>query len=398
MALLPECAQAIELGFLLSKATTDAAALLAFRYADAPDADNPYTQPVNEAREKLSTWREDLLIIQPRYKGATVLALGPASALPPCNSVEIAYAYSSILDEVMSVIEISQDLESPTVMIDYGHSHIALRDGTLSRLPMCAELFDLGWRARDFLDANAAYVSYQIWGFPPNQNPFAAPLVESAGAYIAWSEATAEYLSDVDGIVGPAPDEREVAVCSSGEVSFMLSYLIPDFRAFVRTGLGMRSTEERPALIERSYAVQERLWVELPRCTEALEIGGLMRKIAGDWLSMLAVDSIMLKRDDNPYVDQVQSDLDRFLELNDALANTPDSAPAGGLSGKTYYVTANPYANIRACASTNCGIVATAQNGEALSVVDDSGDWYELLLDDGQTGFIAGFLMSETRP
>ena len=61
-------------------------------------------------------------------------------------------------------------------------------------------------------------------------------------------------------------------------------------------------------------------------------------------------------------------------------------------------MTANPYANIRSCASTSCGIVTTAQNGEALSVVDDSGDWYELRLDDGQTAYIAGFLMSSMRP
>ena len=85
MALLPECAQAIELGFLLSKATTDVAALLAFHYAGLPDANNPYAQPVRHARESLSTWRKDLMIIQPRYKGAAVLALGPgerAARLP----------------------------------------------------------------------------------------------------------------------------------------------------------------------------------------------------------------------------------------------------------------------------------------------------------------------------
>lgn len=36
--------------------------------------------------------------------------------------------------------------------------------------------------------------------------------------------------------------------------------------------------------------------------------------------------------------------------------------------------------------------------GEGLTVIDDSGDWFELRLDDGQTAFIAGFLMSETPP
>ena len=265
---------------------------------------------------------------------------------------------------------------------------------------MCDELFEIGWKAQDFLDANAAFISYQIWGYSPDQNPFTVPVLEATSAFLEWNAAAADYLRKVDGIVGPAPDEREVAACSSGEISFMISYLNPDFQSFVLAGLGMRvECGERPALFERSHALQERLWFELPRCAEALEIGLLMRKIAGDWVSMLAVDSIMLKRDDNPYVEQVQSGLDRFLEMKDGLVNASDEMRQSGRpSGKTYYVTANPYANIRSCAATSCGIVTTAQNGEALSVVDDSGDWYELRLDDGQTGFIAGFLMSATRP
>ena len=55
-----------------------------------------------------------------------VLILGKASELPPCNSVEIAYVYSTFLDEVQDVAEIGQDFESPAVMIDYGDAHIAL--------------------------------------------------------------------------------------------------------------------------------------------------------------------------------------------------------------------------------------------------------------------------------
>lgn len=34
----------------------------------------------------------------------------------------------------------------------------------------------------------------------------------------------------------------------------------------------------------------------------------------------------------------------------------------------------------------------------ALAVIDDSGDWFEVRLDAGQTAFIAGFLMSKTPP
>lgn len=74
------------------------------------------------------------------------------------------------------------------------------------------------------------------------------------------------------------------------------------------------------------------------------------------------------------------------------LSDEADSAP------KTYYVTATPYVNIRSCAATSCEIVGAAQHGEALTVIDDSGDWYEIQLENGESAFVAGFLASERPP
>lgn len=65
---------------------------------------------------------------------------------------------------------------------------------------------------------------------------------------------------------------------------------------------------------------------------------------------------------------------------------------------KTYYVNATGTVNIRSCASTDCGVVTTAKPSDALTVIDDSGTWYELQLDDGKTGYIADFLVSVNEP
>ena len=662
LAKLPECLESIEIGFQLSKAAADAAAQFALHYASVAVERNPFIETVNQARGGLETWRDDLKLTEPEYQDASLLILGQASELPPCNSVEIAYVFSIFLDEVQDVAEIGSNFESPTVMMDYAESHIDLRSDTLSRFPLCAELFEVGWLSQEYLDTNAGYVSHLIIGYSPERNPFAARLIEASDAFLTWHGETSEYLRNIDGIVGPSADERAVAACRPGEFAYMIGYLIPDFRSFVSAGLAIESAAENLPLIERSFTLRERLWSELPRCREALEIGLLMRKILGDWLSMQAVHNIH-RREDNRYAAQVQADLDRFLELNDTFArpvngqsqpaekppliaperttalpactdkeqldalsnvsealeelydtfdkleviedllvwsrkavqkrediiasiklcaenleyvwlntqflndfvswygmildgmsrdeipftwyssaylkriiawedrvkeiNRSDSskedrtavspevsscanadlvflvseiAPrfesfadlalsvrskadfhdladnlivyreklraglprcrealeiglamlktagdyvsmyaldyagadsedipylehiktntdliiarnnewieALGLDEETvesaptvtYYVTANPYANIRSCASTNCEIVATAQNGEALAVVDDSADWYELRLEDGQTAFIAGFLMSATPP
>ena len=662
LAKLPECLESIEIGFQLSKVAAVATAQFALHHASVADERNPFIRTVNQARAGLETWRNDLKLTQPEYHDASLLILGQTSQLPPCNSVEIAYVYSTFLDDVQDAVEISLEFESPTVMIEYAESHIELRSDTLSRFPPCAELFEIGWLSQEYLDANAGYVSHLIFGFSPERNPFRARLIEASDAFFTWHGETSEYLRNIDGIVGPSPDERAVAACRPGEFAYMIGYLIPDFRTFVSAGLAIESAADNLPLIERSFRLRDRLWSELPRCREALEIGLLMRKIAGDWLSMQAVHNIH-RREDNRYAAQVQGDLDRFLEMNDTFANpangqdqpaekppliaperstalpactdneqvdalsnvsdamdelydtldqledfedllswsrkavqkrednissvklcaenleyvwlnmqflsdfvswygmilegmSRDEIPftwyssaylkriiawedrvkeinrsdssnedrptvslevpvcaiadlvflvseivprfesfadlalavrskadfhfladnlifyreklraglprcreameiglamlktasdyvsmyaldyagadsedipyleyiekntdliiarnnelveALGLDEKTvesattvtYYVTANPYANIRSCASTNCEIVVTAQNGEGLMVVDDSSDWYEVRLDDGQTAFIAGFLMSDTPP
>ena len=319
LSTLPECLEAIEVGFLLSKAATDAALQFALRYAGVADERNPYIAAVDAAREKLRSWRDEITLTRPENDGATVLILGRASELPSCKSVEIAYVYSTFLDDVQDVAEIGQDFESPAVMIDYAESHIELRSDTLSRFPRCAELFEIAWWSQEYLDANAGYVSHLIIGYSPERNPFAAQLIEASDAFVDLERVgeTGEYLRAGDGIEGPAPDERVVAACQPGEIAYMIGYLIPEFRAFVRAGLAIESAADNLPLMERSFSLRDRLWSSLPRCREALEIGLLMRKILGDWLSMQAVHNI-LGRDDNRYAAQVQGALDLFLAMSDA--------------------------------------------------------------------------------
>ena len=58
----------------------------------------------------------------------------------------------------------------------------------------------------------------------------------------------------------------------------------------------------------------------------------------------------------------------------------------------------NATVNIRSCGSTDCGIIATANRGDELTVLDDSGDWYEIRLNDGSTAFVAHFLVGVNPP
>ncbi|MYD38032.1 MAG: SH3 domain-containing protein, partial [Chloroflexi bacterium] len=64
-------------------------------------------------------------------------------------------------------------------------------------------------------------------------------------------------------------------------------------------------------------------------------------------------------------------------------------------ASQTWFVDVDGYANVRSCGSTDCGVVAVFQAGDPLDVLDASGDWFELRLPGGRTGYIAAFLVSE---
>jgi hypothetical protein len=54
----------------------------------------------------------------------------------------------------------------------------------------------------------------------------------------------------------------------------------------------------------------------------------------------------------------------------------------------TYYVNSSSPVKVRECADTACDVLTMVDGGAELQVVDDSGDWYELRLDNGSTGYI----------
>ena len=396
---LPQCAQAIELGFLLSKLTTDAAAQFALTYAQVAGDDNPYLNVVEDMREKLRTWRKDSKLALSEYRGATVFALGPGGQLPSCSSDEIKHALLSVTNQVMDVVETGAEAASGADLAAYSAAHLELREATLSQLALCAEVFEFSWLVRQLLVDNAAWSAVKFQGYSPPANPFTQQVLNTLQEFRSWRENAEEYLDSKGGIDDTAADEREVPICGSGEVAMVIGYLIPDFVAFQDATSSMETSDDVLAVFDQSMAFRDRLWADMPRCQEALEIGMLMRQIAGDTVAMLVMDLAGADSGDFvPYLDQLGPERDRFYELRNELVGRAASDRVAVVGAKTYYVTANPYANIRSCASTNCEIVATAQNGDGLMVVDDSSDWYELRLEDERTAYIAGFLMSDRPP
>ena len=84
--------------------------------------------------------------------------------------------------------------------------------------------------------------------------------------------------------------------------------------------------------------------------------------------------------------------------LDDISENIEPEEATEPVETQTYYVVSNSAVNLRTCGSTTCSVAATANRGDALRVVDDSGEWYEVLLDNGETAYIAAFLVSINQP
>ena len=83
-------------------------------------------------------------------------------------------------------------------------------------------------------------------------------------------------------------------------------------------------------------------------------------------------------------------------EVNTLLAEYTNSCAvtdhAGAPATELFTVQATGNVNIRSCGETTCGVVSVATQGKVYSVIGESGDWYEIQLDDGQTGYIASWL------
>jgi len=398
MLQLPQCAQAIELGFLLNRLATDSATLYAFNYAGIAEEDNPYAASVAEALRSLGSWRDGLRLTRPEYEGAKVLTLGRGSELPACSSAEIAAAYGVVYGEVMDVVLSAQVVDTQADLIAYSDAHISLRDGALARLPLCQEIFEIAWLSRQILGDIISRFALDMYGYGGARNPISSQAAEKFESIESWLKTTEEYLAGIERTSGPGADARELAVCSDEEVIFVVGYLLPDYRSFLDAAYSLETFADLFQLFDQSFAFRDRIWRELPRCQQVLEIGMLMRQIAADWVALMSVEASEPPLERNPYVLELQRDMSLITEMRQSLLARAEEADNALPGGKTYYVTANTYANIRACASTSCDIVATAQNGEALTVIDDSKDWYEIRLEDGESAFIAGFLMSKDPP
>ena len=310
------------------------------------------------------------------------------SDLPACSVFQASLLTVRFVLVHDSVINRASELESVDDLLASAEEKI--NQHIWSMVPHCAEAVEVSWFVRQVSGDLAAAQALELAGIAPDANLYrrqaerGSTRFDDIFAYV-HSEGWSEPLG---------PDDGNLQACTVSELA-SLDDIAWDFEELVvGPALKIQTSGELIEYGEAHVNWREGIWTSLPACRESVQLGVLMGAIASDFAIAFALRLSGIDTDDNPYMLRALGNWLTFLDRTIMKDFAEDAANAA----KTYYVTANPYANIRSCASTNCDIVTTAQNGAALTVIDDSQDWYEIRLDSGETAFIAGFLMSLDRP
>ncbi len=385
-ASLPPCAEAYDLGLFMFNYTSDISKISILDFAEVSRGSNPYQSEFFRGLMRFGEFLDWLEAAGDGYYN-----------LLPCSEATIDLALYDAFTEQLSLAE--SPGETIDDLLEYGRSHIEWRErlwSHLPKLPACAEAFETAVLSIQITGDGAAFTSIAriLYDFMEIAQPYQDRVAAAANRLVELDSSLAMVWK-----TETASTARGLPSCLSADIDG-ISGSVSGFSELAEQGMAVETEGDLINYIKSQFAWRDGLWSALTGCAEVFEIAALMLQTAGDLAIKAAFDLAGSPADANPYPAQISHSLglierwragERILEGETAQADQ-------SVATETYYVTANPYANIRSCASTNCEIVATAQNGEGLTVVDDSSDWYEVRLDDGQTAFIAGFLMSKTPP
>ncbi len=381
---LPACADGIALALLLSQAATDAAARHALDRFAQPD-ENPNASAFAANQERLESWQTELDERLAAYDDDA----SPKARLPACSLPELAYAYELLMPAYSDLLLQARRINSAADFPAYSAAYFDFRDAKLGQLPACAEAFAVGWEARQLLGDLISSAARELIAWAEAEDPFADRLEAASADLASMIDSLASQLEETREPAAPASETARS--CSGPEILFLQVYLLTEIQDFAASGLATESAADIIPLSRRSLALRDLLWRELPRCAEALELGIIMRRIAADFIAMLWLEAAGLPLADIPQAQAVVSDMRWLLTRAEGLRSGARNADP---ASENYYVSGERGANIRACGSTECEILATALRGEPIDILEASGSWYKVNLPNDQIGYIASFLVS----
>ena len=385
-ASLPLCAEAYDLGLFMFNYTSDISKISILDFAEVSRGSNPYQSEFFRGLMRFGEFLDWLEAAGDGYYN-----------LLPCSEATIDLALYDVLKEQENLARSPGGAVED--LVAYGEAHIEWRDrlwSHLPKLPACAEAFETALLSMQITGDGAAFTSIAriFYDFMEIAQPYQDRVAAAENRLVELDSTLALVWKTENEAVA-----RGLPACLSADIDG-LAGSVSGFSDLAEQGLAVETEDDLINYIKSQFAWRDGLWSALTGCAEVFEIAALMLHTAGDLAIKGAFDLAGVPADANPYPAQISRSLglvERW-RAGEQILEEQAAQEDQSVATETYFVTASPYANIRSCASTNCEIVATAQNGEGLAVVDDSSDWYELRLEDGRTAFIAGFLMSKTPP
>lgn len=310
------------------------------------------------------------------------------SQLPACSVFQGSLLAIRLALPHKAVITRAAELESIDDLQAFGEDDVDQQ--VWSMVPHCAEAVETSWFVRQVVGDITSALAMELAGVPADVNPYRQPAELGAERF-----AEIQALVRQEGWSDPlAKEEGSLEACSAAALATMNDVAWDFSETLIGPALKIETSEQLIAYGISHVEWRDGFWGRLPACLESVKLGVLMGEMATEFAPAFALRLSGIETDDNPYMLKALAHFAAFVDetIMKVISDGAESA------AQTYYVTANPYANIRACAATSCEIVATAQRGEAISVIDDSGDWYEVQLENGESGFIAGFLARDKPP
>lgn len=264
------------------------------------------------------------------------------------------------------------------------------RLGLNDELPRCAEAFEIGWLMSQVSGDAVAVVALELaekdssWMLEPLESggARAAALLEELTAAVDGGPLTLQSLDDV------------AAACSDEQLAMLAPGILIGFHDAGAMARAVTTPDEFSEYASVYLDLRETMWDQLPHCREALEFGLMMNQILGDFVALFLHRFIGVADEDNPLKPQVEGELDRFAGIMEDVVTALDR----NRTMKLYYVIGSGGANIHACPATDCQVLTVFDQGRALRIIDDSGEWYEIRFDNGETGFIADFFADMDPP
>ena len=382
----PVCAEAIDIEVSIHKLIADTFALHAFRLAEVKDASNSAIEQVAHGVERLATVIEDLVAKDLQSAAVSLPIYG--SNFPTCSVAQFK-SFANHITRHFEFLLRATELDTVDDLLEFRIPQNEFRNATWSRMALCAETAEIGWWLNQLSADFAASRAYKLGGIVRDN------LYSDAKLNGAMNLATVgEMLFESKLPDGLTDETTELPACAVDELQ-MVDQVVIDFQNNLMEIAFHNETEsDLRRYSEDHLAWRERVWSELPGCLEAMEVGLTMNLVASDFATAIGLDASGEIGDDNPYQTQAIGNWVTLMKLPYVTALNQGNYRTYPI----YYVTANPYANIRSCGSTECSIVDSAKFGSELFIIDDTASWYQIWTADGNPAYIAGFLTSSVRP